>query len=168
MTSRTLTRAASVVAATALLLSACAGDPGTAPDGPDFAGKGKPPTQATNVALANLVLESTTLTIDGPSVNYTVDIINTARKRTGVILQGTLVVLATGNDIRAAGGTHVLCGSAGGTLPHGTCSTGFTVQASNSTGGQGTLVAGPALFTLAVLDSQGATLALAQVPVTLQ
>lgn len=167
MTSRAFPLAASVVAATVVVLaSACIGDPATAPGAPDL-GKGKPPTQETHVSLANLVMESTTLTIDGPSVNYTVDIVNTAGKRSLVVLQGTLV-LPDGNTIRAAGGTSVLCDRVQGTLPHGTCTMQFTAQASNSTGGGGTLVPGPAGFTLALQDGDGTRLALVQVPVTLQ
>jgi hypothetical protein len=167
MTSRAFPLAASVVAATVVLASACTGDLATAPGAPDL-GRGKPPTQDTHVSLANLVLESTTLTIDGPAVNYTVDIVNTGGKRPLVTLQGTLVMADNGNIVRAAGGTHVFCGGPQGTLPHGTCTMQFTAQASNSTGGQGTLVPGAAGFTLTVLDSEGGRLAIMQVPVTLQ
>jgi hypothetical protein len=167
MTSRAFPLAASVVAATVVLASACVGDPATAPGAPEL-GRGKPPTQDTHVSLANLVLESTTLTIDGPAVNYTVDIVNTGGKRPLVTLQGTLVMADNGNIVRAAGGTHVFCGGPQGTLPHGTCTMQFTAQASNSTGGQGTLTPGAAGFTLTVLDAEGGRLAIMQVPVTLQ
>jgi len=170
MTSRTLIRAATAVAAIAMVMSACIGDPVTAPGAPDL-GKGKPPTQASNVSLANLVLESTTLPIGGTAVNYTVDIVNDGRRRTVVTLQGSIYTLGTDgvvNASRAAGGTEVTCGLAGGTLPHGTCTMGFTAQASNTTGGDGTLVAGPATFTLAVLDADGSQLAYMVAPVTLQ
>ena len=170
MTSRTFIRAATAVAATAMVMSACIGDPVTAPGAPDL-GKGKPPTQSSNVSLANLVLESTTLPIDGSAVYYTVDIVNDGRKRTVVTLQGSLYTLGTDgvvNAVRAAGGTEVSCGLAGGTLPHGTGSMRFTAQASNSTGGQGTLVAGPATLTLLVLDAEGGQLAYMTAPVTLQ
>jgi hypothetical protein len=141
-------------------------DPGGA-----ILGKGKPPTQSTKVTLTNLVLESSTLSIGGDAVNYTVDITNSGKKREGIILQGEIGQLGSNgvtSAVRAAGGVTVDCGAGAGTLPHGTCAVSFTAQASNETGGVGTLVAGPATLGLKVLNPDGSVLAAASVPITLQ
>lgn len=171
MTSRTFARTALAVVVAAVLMPACSDYSVTAPDGPDF-GKGKPPTKSSKVILANLVLESTTLPLEGAAVNYTVDIVNDGGKRTVVTLQGVLYSLGSDGVVdayRAAGGTEVLCGAEGGTLPHGTCTMSFTAQASNLTGGGGgALAAGPGALSLSVLDSEGALLAYMERPVTIQ
>lgn len=141
-------------------------DPGGA-----ILGKGKPPTQSTKVTLTNLALESSTLSIGGLAVNYTVDITNSGKKREGVILQGDIGQLGSNgvtSAVRAAGGTTIDCGAGAGLLPHGTCAVSFTAQASNATGGFGTLVAGPATLGLRVVSPDGSVLALASVPITLQ
>lgn len=133
-------------------------------------GKGKPPTQSTKVALANLVLESSTLAIDGLAVNYTVDIVNSGKKREGVGLQGTIGQLGSDgvtSAVRAAGGITVDCEKGAGLLPNGTCTISFTAQASNLTGGFGTLVPGPAQLNLRVEATDGTLLAGTSVPITL-
>jgi hypothetical protein len=100
--------------------------------------------------ITSLTLASTTLPIDGPSINYTAVLNNPANTLQGVILQGIVV---QGTTTRAAGGLSVSCGSALGVLPPGTCTVNFTVTASNSTGGSGTLVPGAATFQLSLIQS---------------
>jgi hypothetical protein len=134
-------------------------------------GKGKPPTQSTKVALQNLVLESSTLTIDGLAVNYTIEIVNSGKKREGVILQGEISQLGSNgvtSAVKGAGGVTVDCGGDLGFLPNGTCTVAFTAQASNSTGGFGTLVPGPATLSLAVLLGDGTRLASTSISINLQ
>ena len=128
-------------------------------------GKGKPPTQSTKVTLEGLTLASPTLVIDGLAVDYTVTIVNSGKKRESATLQGEI---AQGNTLHGAGGILVDCGAGPGVLSHGTCAMSFTAQASNSTGGPGTLVPGAATFVLKVLAADGSSLALAAVAVTLQ
>src|SRR5687767_9051346 len=89
-----------LVLAVTLWMLGC-GETPTSPGAPSFK-KGKPPTQAPKVTLANLNLASTLFTIDGAGVLYDVDIVNSGGKETGVILQGEI---AQGNTLRAAGGT---------------------------------------------------------------
>jgi hypothetical protein len=96
--------------------------------------------------ILDLSLNSTTLTIGGPSVPYSILLGNA----TG----GTLAVMVVqayveqGIASRAAGGFTVgnstLCGTSVGDLDPGTCSQDFSVIASNSNAGSGTLVAGAA------------------------
>jgi hypothetical protein len=165
MLARILTRAALVIAVPAMLLAGCAGESPTGLDEASFAKGAKP----VKVSLANLALETTTLIIDGVSINYTVDIVNGGGKLSGDhTLQAVLTQAGTPTAIRGAGGTQLLCGVAGGGLPHGTCTMRFTTLASNTTGGPGTLVPGPALWTLSVLDPQGLEMTSMQVQLTLQ
>ena len=152
-----------VVMAVTLWMLGC-GETPTSPGSPVFK-KGKPPTQEPKVTLANLSLASTTLTIGGLAVDYTVDVVNSGGKQTSVVLQGEIF---QGNTVRAAGGLHVVCGGELGVLPHGTCPTSFTAQASNSTGGSGTLVPGAATLRLTVVAADGSTLALTSAAITLQ
>jgi len=102
--------------------------------------------------ITTLNLASTTLPIDGPSVNYTATLQNPANSLQGVLLQGVLV---QGAVSKGAGGLSVSCGAAIGVLPPGTCTINFTATASNSVGG--TLVPGPAQFQLNLIQSNGGT-----------
>jgi len=88
--------------------------------------------------LDSLHLASTTLTIGGPGVAYTAQVINES--------VGTLAVVYIqayldqgGSAIHAAGGSNVSCSSQSGDLPPGTCPFRFEVNVP-STGGS--LVAG--------------------------
>nr|MDJ0907373.1 hypothetical protein [Woeseiaceae bacterium] len=90
--------------------------------------------------LTNVSLSSTTLTIGGPAATYTADLVNNSGSPLSTVsLQG---YVEQGSAIRAAGG--LLACSFSGVLPVGGCSDGFSLLASNSTAGSGTLVAGPA------------------------
>lgn len=102
--------------------------------------------------LRMLDLSSTTLTIGGASVPYTVTIQNSGPPRTSIILQGEIV---QGAASRGAGSTNASCPIADGTLPNGSCTMGFTATASNAAGGTGTLVAGPATFVLKLVQADG-------------
>jgi len=106
------------------------------------------------VTISNLVLASTELAIDGPSIAWTATLSNPGTIQKGVFMQGEIVQGAT---VKGAGGATITCGAALGTLPPGTCTFGFTVTASNSAAGPGTLVPGPATFKLQLLESDGTT-----------
>ena len=112
--------------------------------------------RAANPTIQSLTLASTTLAIGGAGTTYTATVLNPAGSAIGrawptlpnVVLQGWIV---QGTTVRAAGGTVITCPSgppSGGVLPAGTCTTGFSVGASNSGSGNGTLVAGSATFRL--------------------
>jgi hypothetical protein len=107
---------------------------------------------AATPAITSLALVSTTLTIDGPGTSYTTTIHNPANSLQNVLLQGEIV---QGETRRAAGGTMVICGSGVGVFPPGTCTITFGAGASNSAGGGGTLVTGPATFELQLIQVSG-------------
>jgi hypothetical protein len=105
--------------------------------------------------ISNLVLSFTSLVINGTSGDYTVTLQNpTTGDQSLLLVQG---YVTQGTAYRGAGGTNVLCGSASGTLPPGTCSFSFTAGVNNSLPGNGALVAGPAVFRLELLKSDGVT-----------
>ena len=103
-------------------------------------------------SITSLTLVSTTLTIDGPGTSYTATIQNPANSLQNVLLQGEIV---QGETRRAAGGTMVSCGGGIGVFPPGMCTITFGTGASNSNGGGGTLVAGPATFELQLTQAGG-------------
>jgi hypothetical protein len=71
----------------------------------------------------------------------------------------SVVVLQTwiqqGIAIRAAGGLQMNCGAGVGVLPAGTCDLAFTLGASNTTAGTGTLVPGPAIARFVLQSGDG-------------
>lgn len=105
--------------------------------------------------ITDLRLASTTLTIGGPSVAYEIDLNNATGTTLSVLsVQG---IIQQGVASRAAGGFLVgfstSCnGGAVGELPPGSCTQAFTLIASNSTAGSGTLVAGAADALLELRD----------------
>jgi hypothetical protein len=106
------------------------------------------------VAISSLTLNSTTLTIDGPSVGWTATLSNPGLILKGVFMQGIII---QGSTQKGAGGATVTCGAALGVLPPGTCTFSFTVTAANAAGGPGTLVPGAATFQLQLLQTDGTT-----------
>jgi len=103
--------------------------------------------------ITNLSLASTTLVIDGPSVNYTVSIWNPGATESLDVVQG---LMNQGTTSRGANGRNVGCGAnPSGTLPHGSCTFSFNTVAQNTGGGTGTLVPGPATFRLELLNFDG-------------
>lgn len=104
--------------------------------------------------ISNVVLNSTTLLIDGPSVGWTATLSNPGLILKGVFMQGEIHQGAT---VKGAGGATITCGAALGVLPPGTCTFSFTVTASNAAGGTGTLVPGAATFQLQLLQSNDTT-----------
>ncbi len=123
---------------------------------------GKSPTK---VSLQNLVLQGTVLTLGVSGIDYTVDIVNTGKQREGVFIQGEV---SQGSALRGAGGSNLLCGAGDAVLPRGTCHMSFIVFTSNTAGGTGTLVPGPATFILHVYSFDGSELAVTTAPITLQ
>jgi hypothetical protein len=107
--------------------------------------------------ITSLLLSTTTLTIDGASADYTVEVQNPGFPKSNVILQGEIVENTTAGTVtRGAGGFSVDCGAGLGVLPTtgtGTCTMHLTVTASNSTGGTGTLLPGTASFVLHLLGT---------------
>lgn len=109
-------------------------------------------------------LSSTSLVIGGPLVSYTATITNTtASTISTAVLQATV---DQGSASRAAGGLQVTCGSGAGNLPPGTCTLSFSINASNSTAGVGTLVSGAATARFE-LEENSTVLSTFTVPVTL-
>jgi hypothetical protein len=104
--------------------------------------------------ISNLVLNSTTLAIDGPSIGWTATLSNPGLILKGVFMQGEII---QGTTVKGAGGATITCGAALGVLPPGTCTFSFTVTASNSAGGTGALTPGAATFQLQLLQSDGTT-----------
>ena len=106
------------------------------------------------VAITSLALQSTTLVIDGASVGWTATLNNPGGSLNNVILQGEIL---QGTAEKGAGGLSVVCGSAIGVLPPGTCTVSSTATASNSAGGSGVLAPGAASFRLQLIESNGST-----------
>jgi len=103
--------------------------------------------------ISNLSLATTTLVINGPSVNYTVSVWNPGASESLDVVQG---LMNQGTTSRGANGRNVGCGAnPSGTLPHGNCTFSFNTVAQNTGGGSGTLVPGPATFRLELLNFDG-------------
>ena len=105
-------------------------------------------------SITTLTLTSTTLAIDGPSANYTATMQNPSNSLQGVVLQGYVV---QGSTRRAAGGVSVICGGSIGLLTPGTCTISFSLSASNSASGIGTLTPGSAVFELGLIQNGSGT-----------
>ena len=95
-----------------------------------------------SVAISSVNLSSTTLKIGGPNVPYTAILSNGI----GTTVSSVLVqaYIDQGTASLAAGGSVVTCVPTLGDLPPGSCIFNFTVLASNSAAGTGTLVPGSA------------------------
>ena len=159
---RHYTRASLFIAALTVLTLGCGEGTPVEPGSALLAKGGKSPTK---VSLENLVLQSTVLTLGVSGIDYTVDIVNTGKQREGVFIQGEV---SQGSALRGAGGSDVLCGAGQAVLPRGTCSMLFTAYTSNSAGGTGILVPGPATFILHVYAADGSELAVTTAAITLQ
>ncbi len=106
---------------------------------------------------------STSATIDGASVTYSTILNNPGLSQSNVLLQGWIDQAATR---RAAGGAMVMCGAGVGVLPTGTFTVQESMVASNATGGNGTLVAGPATLEVQLIQNS-VVLDTKTVPITL-
>jgi hypothetical protein len=116
------------------------------------------------IEIDDVALASTELAIGGVGVSYTATVNNgTSTTETVVVLQG---YIEQGTASRAAGGLQVTCGAGVGVLPPGACSFGFTLGASNTASGSGTLVPGPAIARFELKNASG-TFDEFTVPVTL-
>ena len=103
-------------------------------------------------AFDSIILDTTTVTIDGPTVGYTATVSNfTGSDLSNVSLQG--LIIDQFGVVKPAGGANV-CSGFSGILPPGGCSFNFTVIANNSLGGEDSFSAGPATasFRLTVVD----------------
>ena len=100
----------------------------------------------------------TSLQIDGPSADYSVTINNpTGADQSEIFIQAEIV---QGQTLKGAGGTDVLCfpnGASPGLLPAGNCTFTSSTLASNSAGGNGTLVAGSAVWRLTLYKYDSST-----------
>ena len=93
--------------------------------------------------IDSIVLSTTTATIGGTPVPYTVDMTNFTGSALSTVFVQAFVDQPGAS--RAAGGSNVLCGLASGILPPGSCSFGRILVPSNApAAGSGTLTAGPA------------------------
>jgi hypothetical protein len=103
--------------------------------------------------------------IGGPTTPFSATVTNPGASQSNVILQGWM---NQGSARRAAGGALITCGSnPSGVFPTGTFAvTGF-YSASNTTGGTGGLIPGPATFELQLI-ANGIVLATQTTPVVLQ
>ena len=118
------------------------------------------------LALVNVALTTTTLNIGGPTVSYTASIDNSTVSTASVVVLQAFVDQPGAS--RAAGGLLVPCGPSLGDLAPGPCNVNFTVIASNSTAGSGTLTPGPAIARFELRIGIGGTvLDTFSVPVTL-
>jgi hypothetical protein len=100
-----------------------------------------PPTPA--ASIDNVTLSSNTVRIEGPSVAYTAALSNASGSDISTVF--VRAYITQGSTSRAAAGAAVRCGAAEpGVLPPGSCDFNFGLIASNSTGGSGVLVPGPA------------------------
>jgi hypothetical protein len=119
--------------------------------------------------ISAIALTSTTLAIEGPSFGWTATVLNPGKSLQNVALKATVV---QGGVRRAAGAVLPLsCTSAIGVLPPGTCAAGASGQATNTSGGLGTLVPGPAVFELILYNTHNTgstTLDIRTVAVTLE
>jgi hypothetical protein len=100
----------------------------------------QPPT----AGIATLGSSFPSVLIGGASP-YAATLRNPGATLSNVVLQGWL---NQGAVRRAAGGTMVMCGAGVGILPTGMVNVTGTISASNTTGGPGVLVDGPATFEL--------------------
>jgi hypothetical protein len=102
--------------------------------------------------ITSLSLATTSLVLDGPSVDYTAVLQNLGAPVSDVLLQGELVQTQGGVTVTVgAGGTVIDCGAGIGVLPTSTpasCSAQFVVTASTTAGGNGRLTYGAAQFVL--------------------
>jgi hypothetical protein len=119
------------------------------------------------LSIVAINLSSSSLTIGGASVSYTVTIENKGSTVSDVSLQGAIVQGAVSHP---AGGFAASCPpSPTGAVPKGSCQMTFTTSASNANGA-GTLVPGPASFVLTMSLGAGGTSTVVDqksVPVTL-
>ena len=123
---------------------------------------------ANNVHFTNVVLSSTTLTIDGSPMPYTATVTNgTSATLSGIIVQAWIdQVNPTAS--KAAGGAVIVCGVGEGVLPPGNCVFDWHLIASNATAGGGTLTPGaPALARFEIKQGDNALLDTFTVPVIL-
>lgn len=149
-----------LVAVAALALAACTDHPDAtqpAPQDPNRfivcgpgcggggggGGGGAPPPPP--YSISSMSLPNTTLAVDGVAGTYIAMVSNGGSAVAGVVAQGYVV---QGSARRAAGGTLIDCHAGLGVLPNGSCQISFSVVASNSTSGGGSLVAGNATFEL--------------------
>ena len=97
----------------AIAIAGCAGDPGTAPNGPEYV-KGTPHS-STGITLSTPVLTTTTLTVgQANTADYTVTITNGRARQSLVILQGLIQQVRPSDGLavtHGAGGTNLTCGS---------------------------------------------------------
>jgi len=119
--------------------------------------------------IVDVTMASTTLTIDGGLVPYTVTFNNTGVERTEAVLQGWI---RQGTTYRAAGGIVLQCQAPvpAGTLPGGDCTASDYASAYNAppTAGNGDLVPGPAVFELHLeVGASSRVIAGFTVPITL-
>jgi len=122
-----------------------------------------PPTPSARIDA--VTLSSSTLTIGGAQATYTATITNASQGTvSNVAFQG---YVTQGTASRAAGGFVINCvNGALGMFPPGSCNVNFTLGASNSAGGTGTLVPGAATAKFELLWDYG-VLATFSLPITL-
>ena len=115
-------------------------------------------------SIVDVLLEISKLTIGGPSVPYAATLLNPGTGDLSVVVLQAFIQQPGAS--RAAGGFQVTCGAAIGVLPPGTCNTNFTLNASNTGAGSGTLIAGSATAVFE-LRLNGGVVDTFSIPVTL-
>jgi hypothetical protein len=117
--------------------------------------------------ISALTATPTSLVVGGPLGTYNATLQNQSSvSASGAVLQGWVVQRGANPAREPAGSIAVQCGSGAGVLPAGSCTMSSTITLSNTTGGLGTLVAGPALFELD-LSLNGQVMSVDTVPVTI-
>jgi hypothetical protein len=150
----------------------CSHEPPTAPDMPTYKSSGGGNSGVLSAPAGPIVSNGGVVPLDNLNaggVPYTIAITNSAGTLHDVVLEGYVTQISqTPTAQHIAGSTSINCGGTLGTLPKGTCNTGFTITASNALDGPGTLVPGAASFDLLVLDRKGNPLLFTSAPITLQ
>lgn len=139
------------LAAAAVLAGACQSDGATSPLVPRRANSvlAAPAQKAARVAIADLVLSSTPMTLGGGAILYQITISNSgSTDATGVSIQSEV---DQGHRIgRAGGSTDASCGGGAGVVPPGQCTMVLSARADNAASGNGTLAPGAAKITISV------------------
>jgi hypothetical protein len=171
MAFRTLFRTA--VALPLALAMGCSHEPPTGPDVPvSFSNAHGGGGAVLTAPSGPIVSNGGVVPLDDPNaggVPYTIAIINSGSTLHDVVLEGYVTQISQAPTAQHIAGSAVInCGGSLGTVPKGTCNTGFTITASNALDGPGTLVPGAASFDLLVLDRKGNLLLFTSAPITLQ
>jgi hypothetical protein len=133
-------------------------------DGTELATRTIPLTLVYQATTVGIVVSGTPLVVNGDTGSYTATVRNQGSALTAMELRGWIRQNAAR---RAAGNVAVSVGGPAGELPAGTFQVTGSMGASNTANGAGTLVVGPAILELELVES-GVIRHTATVPIALQ